>query len=48
MTYKEIGKRIDAEIKFQESLISRLSKNPELRKAYNESHRRLVWLRSKV
>ena len=48
MLYKEIGKRIDAEKKFQESLISRLSKNPELRKAYHESHRRVVWLRSKV
>jgi hypothetical protein len=48
MSYKEIGKRIAAEIQYQESLISRLSKNPELRKAYHESHRRVVWLRSKV
>jgi hypothetical protein len=48
MSYKEIGKRIDAEVKFQESLIPRLSKNPELREAYDKSHRRVVWLRSKV
>jgi hypothetical protein len=48
MSYKEIAKRIDAEKVFQLSLISRLSENPQLKEAYDKSHRRVVWLSKKV
>lgn len=49
MSYKEIGRRIDAEKAYQEELLRLMSIGiPELKKAYDASHRRVQYLMGKL